>query len=195
MSFFSFSPTTGETVAEYGEATTEEINDAVEQAAEVHRSGTLSDPGVRSRLLGRLAKELRGVGDAIDAIAHIETGLPVARLGGEFERACVQLEMFADLVESGVDAEAIIDTADQTWLPVARPDLRRMLVPLGPVAVFGASNFPLAFSTAGGDTAAALASGCPVVVKEHPSHPGTADIVAGAAKRAVAAVGLPPRNL
>jgi len=191
LTFNAVDPSTGESLREYVGATPDALDATVEAAVEVHRSGVLLDPGVRARLLRAIAAELRADGEAIVALGQRETGLPAGRLNGELERTWRQLEAFADVVEAGDDAEAIIDTADADWRPVARPDLRRMLVPLGPVAMFGASNFPLAFSTAGGDTAAALAAGCPVVVKGHRSHPGTGELVAAAVSRAVAAVGLP----
>jgi acyl-CoA reductase-like NAD-dependent aldehyde dehydrogenase len=103
----------------------------------------------------------------------------------------VQLELFADVVLRGDHLEVVIDRADADARPIPRPDLRRMLVPLGPIAVFGASNFPFAFGVAGGDTAAGLAAGCPVIAKGHPSQPGVNDLVAGCVARAVAAAGLP----
>src|SRR5919108_3314352 len=106
-------------------------------------------------------------------------------------RSAGLLEAFAAVIDAGDYVEAIIDTPDPDAKPIPRPDVRRMLVPVGPVAVFGASNFPLAFSTAGGDTASALAAGCPVVVKGHPSHPGTSEVVARQVRAAVRATGLP----
>ena len=109
----------------------------------------------------------------------------------ELERTWRQIEAFGAVVEAGDYVDAIIDTADPDARPIPRPDVRRMLVPIGPVAVFGASNFPLAFSTAGGDTASALAAGCPVVVKGHPSHPGTSAVVAREVRAAVESIGLP----
>jgi acyl-CoA reductase-like NAD-dependent aldehyde dehydrogenase len=189
--FHSVDPSTGDQLETYTGASPDQLDAAVRAAAAVHRSGALADPQLRARLLRAIAAELRDDAEAIVALAKAETGLPDGRLNGELERTWRQLQAFADVVEEGWEAEAVIDTADADWRPVARPDLRRMLVPLGPVAMFGASNFPLAFSTAGGDTAAALAAGCPVVVKGHRSHPGTGERVAAAVTRAVAAVGLP----
>ena len=107
----------------------------------------------------------------------------------------MQLELLADVVAEGSYVEAIIDTADPDAPIAPRPDLRRMLIPIGPVAVFGASNFPYAFSVAGGDTASALAAGCPVVVKAHPSHPGTSGLVAAIMLAAVEDVGLASRDV
>jgi NADP-dependent aldehyde dehydrogenase len=128
---------------------------------------------------------------AAAARAARETGLPEARLNGELERTAVQLEMLAGVIAAGDHLEVIIDPADPDAAPVPRPDVRRMLFPIGPVAVFGASNFPLAFSTAGGDTGSALAAGCPVVVKGHPAHPRTGTIVARVLSEAAAEAGLP----
>ena len=113
-----------------------------------------------------------------------ESGLPAQRLQGERVRTTNQLYMFADLLEEGSWVEAVIDTAIPDRKPLPRIDIRKMMVPLGPAVVFGASNFPMAFSVAGGDTAAALAAGCPVVVKAHPAHPGTSALVAAAIKAA-----------
>ena len=107
-----------------------------------------------------------------------ETGLPRARLEGERARTCFQLNMFADVVENGDFLDARIDTAQPDRKPLPRPDIRYMNQAIGPVAVFGASNFPLAFSVAGGDTASAFAAGCPVLVKGHSSHPGTSELMA-----------------
>ena len=131
----------------------------------------------------RPPRALRAAEEEIVAVCQAETGLPEARVRSELERTWRQLEAFGALVEAGDYVDAIIDTADPDGRPIPRPDVRRMLVPIGPVAVFGASNFPLAFSTAGGDTASALAAGCPVVVKGHPSHPGTSAVVAREVER------------
>ncbi len=130
-----------------------------------------------ARLDGR-ANRLRAVGAALEAardelvaLGDAETALGPTRLGGELTRARVQFEIFADAVDDGSFLDVVIDLPDPAAVPAPRPDLRRMLVPIGPVAVFAASNFPFAFSVAGGDTASALAAGCPVVVKAHPGHP------------------------
>jgi len=146
----------------------------------------------RAKLLGAIADEIMALGDALLERAGAESGLPLARLTGERGRTVGQLRLFATEVRNGSWLGLRIDPALPDRTPLPRPDLRMRKIPLGPVAVFGASNFPLAFSVAGGDTAAALAAGCPVVVKGHPAHPGTSDLVAGAIARAVAAVGLPP---
>jgi len=146
---------------------------------------------VRAAFLERIGDEIMGLGDALIARAHVETGLPAARLTGERARTVSQLRLFAQVVREGSWADARIDTAIPDRHPVPKPDLRRMLVPIGPVVVFGSSNFPLAFSVAGGDTASALATGNPVIVKAHSGHPGTSELVAGAVARAVQSCGLP----
>jgi len=145
----------------------------------------------RAALLEKIAEEIIALGDPLLERAHRETGLPLARLTGERGRTVGQLRMFAQVAreESWIDAR--IDPALPARQPLPRSDLRRMLRPIGPVAVFGASNFPLAFSVAGGDTASALATGNPVVVKAHERHPGTSELVASAIHRAIAALGLP----
>ena len=189
--FHSVDPRTGEPGEAFTEATREDVRAAVAAAAAAFRSGALEDPDRRAVLLRGAAARLRATGDEIVAVCERETGLPEARLRGELERTAGQLEAFAAIVERGDHVEAIIDRPDPDAKPIPRPDVRRMLVPIGPVAVFGASNFPLAFSVAGGDTASALAAGCPVVVKGHPSHPGTSELVAGELHAAVADAGLP----
>jgi acyl-CoA reductase-like NAD-dependent aldehyde dehydrogenase len=191
LTFNSVDPRTGEPGRSFEEATPEHVRAAVAAAAAVHRSGALRDRGRRAALLRGGAARLRAAGDEIVAVAEAETGLPEARLRSELERTAGQLEAFAAIVDTGDDAEAIIDHPDPDAIPIPKPDVRRMQVPLGPVAVFGASNFPLAFSTAGGDTASALAAGCPVIVKGHPSHPGTGEVVARELRAAVADAGLP----
>ncbi|QYE33678.1 aldehyde dehydrogenase (NADP(+)) [Polymorphobacter sp. PAMC 29334] len=145
----------------------------------------------RATFLRRIATEIEGLGDALIVQAMLESGLPRPRLEGERGRTVGQLRLFAGVVERGGWLGLRIDPALPDRAPLPRPDLRLRMIPVGPVAVFGASNFPLAFSTAGGDTASALASGCTVVVKGHPAHPGTGAMVAGAIAAAVAACGLP----
>jgi NADP-dependent aldehyde dehydrogenase len=143
-----------------------------------------SPSGDRARALRAVAEALDAAVDELVALAHDETGLPLPRLTGEVARTTGQLRLFASELEEGSWLDVIIDTHDPDAEPVPRPDLRRMQVAAGPVVVFAASNFPFAFSVAGGDTASALAAGCPVVVKAHPGHPATsrrtAEIVAGA---------------
>jgi NADP-dependent aldehyde dehydrogenase len=145
-----------------------------------------SPPERRAALLEAIAEEILALGDPLIERAMAETGLPRPRLEGERMRTAGQLRLFATLLREGDFAGVRIDRGDPARTPVPKPELRLMRVALGPVAVFGASNFPLAFSVAGGDTASALAAGCPVLVKGHPAHPGTSEMVARAVVRAVA---------
>ena len=146
---------------------------------------------VRAGFLERIAEEILNLGDALIERAGLETALPAARLVGERGRTVNQLKLFAALARDGSWVDARIDPALPDRQPLPRPDLRRLKRPLGPVIVFGSSNFPLAFSVAGGDTASALCTGNPVIVKAHRAHPGTSELVAGAIQRAVDACGLP----
>jgi NADP-dependent aldehyde dehydrogenase len=145
----------------------------------------------RAKFLETIAQRILDLGDALIERAGLESGLPRARLEGERARTVGQLRLFAEVVREGSWLEARIDAAMPDRKPLPRPDLRLRQVPLGPVAIFGASNFPLAFSVAGGDTASALAAGCPIVVKAHPAHPGTSEMVGRAVQAAVAERGLP----
>lgn len=145
----------------------------------------------RAALLTTMADELDADGTAIIAAADRESALGTGRLTGELARTTFQLRFFGEVIQDGGYLEAIIDHADPEAKPAPRPDLRRMLVPIGPVAVFSASNFPLAFSVPGGDTASALAAGCPVLVKAHPAHPETSELCAKALRRALAIAGAP----
>lgn len=146
----------------------------------------------RAAFLRAIAREIEARGAEITAIGTKETGLPAARLEGERGRTTGQLRLFADHIEAGDYLDRRHDPALPDRLPAPRPELRMMQRPIGPVAVFGASNFPLAFSVAGGDTASALAAGCPVVVKGHTAHPGTGEIVAQAIDAAIRATSMPP---
>ncbi len=143
----------------------------------------------KAAFLEAIATEIESLGDPLIRKAMQETNLPEARLIGERGRTCNQLRQFAAMVKEGTWVEARIDTALPGRMPLPKPDLRKMMVPLGPVVVFGASNFPFAYSTAGVDTASALAAGCPVVLKAHPAHPVTSQMVAGAIVKAIAACG------
>lgn len=145
----------------------------------------------RAVFLETIAAEILAIGDDLIVAAMQESGLPRARLEGERGRTVGQLRMFADVVRKGAWQQLRIDPALPDRQPLPRPALHLRMIPVGPVAVFGASNFPLAFSTAGGDTASALAAGCPVVVKGHPAHPRTGALVAAAIARAVEVCGLP----
>jgi NADP-dependent aldehyde dehydrogenase len=163
--------------------------EAAEAAFHTFRTTTGDE---RAALLERIADEIMALGDALIQRAHQETGLPEGRLTGERARTTSQLKLFAQVAREGSWVDARIDTAVPDRQPAAKPDLRRLLIPIGPVVVFGSSNFPFAFSVAGGDTASALATGNPVVVKAHSAHPGTSELVATAVGKAVAACGLPP---
>ena len=144
----------------------------------------------RALFLDTIADQIEALGDTLLQTAHEETHLPLARLTGERGRTCYQLRMFATMLRKGDYVEASIDTAIPEKTP-PKPDIRRMLYPLGPVVVFGASNFPFAYSTAGGDTASALAAGCPVIVKAHPGHLKTSTLVSQAIQDAAAKTNMP----
>ena len=149
-------------------------------------------PGkARAAFLRTIASRIDALGETLALRLVQETALPAARAQSEMGRTCAQLRLFADVVEEGSWVNARIDPALPERKPLPRPDLRSMLRPLGPVAVFSASNFPLAFSVAGGDTASALAAGCPVIVKAHPAHPGTSELVGAAVRESVREHGLP----
>ena len=162
---------------------------AAAQAAFPAYAGT--SRAVRADFLDAIADEIEARAEAITHIGTQETGLPEARLNGERGRTTGQLRLFADHIRKGAHLDLRTDTAQPDRQPAARTEIRLMQRPIGPVAVFGASNFPLAFSTAGGDTAAALAAGCPVVVKGHSAHPGTGEIVAEAVAAAIRRTGIP----
>ncbi|MBO6574680.1 MAG: aldehyde dehydrogenase (NADP(+)) [Rhodothermales bacterium] len=173
----------------FHEATQQEISRAVHLAREAFESDSGRGPGDRADLLEAIADEIEGLGDVLVDRVQLETGLPEGRVRGERGRTCGQLRMFAGLLREGSWQDARIETALPDRSPMPRPDIRTISVPLGPVAVFGASNFPLAFSVAGGDTASALAAGCPVVCKAHPAHPGTSELVGRAVNQAVRRTG------
>jgi 2,5-dioxopentanoate dehydrogenase len=145
----------------------------------------------RARFLEAVAANIEAIRDDVIARAVAESGLPEARITGEVGRTTGQLRLFAEVLCEGSWNGARIDPALPDRTPLPRPDIRQRFIPLGPVAVFGASNFPLAFSVAGGDTASALAAGCPVVVKAHDAHPGTSELIGRAITEAVADAGLP----
>ena len=191
-SFRAIDPTSGAALEPgYSDATAEEVSRAVGLARSAQPSYAALEPAKRAAFLRAIASRLEALGDELLERAALETALPLPRLTGERGRTMGQLTMFADVVEEGSWVGARIDHAIPDRKPIPKPDLRRMLVPLGPVVVFGASNFPLAFSVAGGDTAAALAAGCTVVVKAHPMHPGTSELVARAILDAAHATEMP----
>ena len=177
---------------EFHEASAAEVDRALLAAEAAFRVYGSTTPQQRAVFLRAIADEVIALGSQLLERAHAETALPLARLEGERGRTVGQLRLFADYLEEGSWVEARIDTGDAARAPLPKPDLRRMLVPLGPVGVFGASNFPLAFSVPGGDTASALAAGCTVVFKAHPAHPGTSELAAGAIARAASRADVPP---
>ncbi|MEU3145332.1 aldehyde dehydrogenase (NADP(+)) [Streptomyces sp. NPDC006999] len=170
------------------EATAQEVDATVRAAHEAR--GALADRTVRSSFLRSAADELEAAKDTLVEVADAETALGPVRLTGELARTCYQLRAFADIVDEGAFLGVVINHPDDTATPPV-PDLRRYKVPLGVVAVYSASNFPFAFSVPGGDTASALAAGCPVVVKAHPDHPGLSELAARVLRRAAALHGIP----
>ncbi|HKC88444.1 MAG TPA: aldehyde dehydrogenase family protein, partial [Blastocatellia bacterium] len=163
-SFQAFAPASGKSIEPHFEgATADQVNQALETAESAFHEYRRLAPERRANFLEKIADEILALGDALIERAHSETGLLKDRLTGERGRTVNQLRMFADLIREGSWVDARIDRAIPDLQPLPKPDLRRMLTPIGPVVVFGASNFPLAFSVAGGDTASALAAGCPVV--------------------------------
>ena len=181
---FQSEPAHGEAHA-FSVGTVDLVNKAAEQAEEAFWSFGYSTREERAAFLDTIADEIEARAEAITAIGTSETGLPAARLEGERGRTTGQLRLFASHIRKGEYLDRRHDEALPNRKPLPRPDIRLMQRPIGPVAVFGASNFPLAFSTAGGDTASALAAGCPVVVKGHSAHPGTGEIIAEAVHAAI----------
>lgn len=190
--FLARNPSEGTSIPQPGfaEATAEDVAAACAAAEAAFGDYAARPLPERAAFLEAVADEIEALGDQLIERAHLESGLPLARLQGERGRTTGQLRLFAKEVLHGGWQQLRIDTADPARTP-PRPDIRLRTVPLGPVAVFGASNFPLAFSTAGGDTASALAAGCPVVVKGHPAHPGTSELVARAFEAAIRRTGMP----
>lgn len=190
--FYGFDPRAGKQLdTPFYQGTSEEVDRALSLATDAFPILREASAETIAGLLENIASEIEALGDELIQQAGLEAGLGAARVTGERGRTTGQLRMFASLVKEGSFVDARIDPALPDRRPLARPDIRRMLIPSGPVVVFGASNFPLAFSVAGGDTASALAAKCPVIVKGHPAHPGTSELVAGAIVRAVQKSGLP----
>lgn len=189
---YAINPSTQE-VMEHGfvAPSAAEVETAVQLAAQAFPVYRQLSAARRAHFLRTIALEIEAVTDEIAARGTAETGLPDARLRGETARTLGQLRLFASMLDDGAWLDARIETAIPDRTPLPKPDLRSMLRPLGPVVVFCASNFPMAYSVAGGDTASALAVGCPVIVKAHSSHPGTAEIVAAAVLRAAQACEMP----
>lgn len=191
--FSALNPQTGAALDPvFHSATHAEIDQAAQLAAEAFATYAQASGTAKARFLRRAADGFESKRQQLAERAHLETALPMQRLLGEVGRTAGQLRLFAEVVEEGSWVQARIDPALPDRQPLPRPDLRSMLRPLGPVVVFGASNFPLAFSVAGGDTASALAAGCPVIVKAHPAHPGTSELAAQILADAVATEALHP---
>jgi len=188
---FASSPATG-TPHRFSVGTPAHVDRACRAAEEAFWSYSAVTNEDRARLLDRIADEVEARGAAITEIGHQESGLPTARLEGERARTTGQLRLFAAHIRNGLHLDRRHDPAQPDRKPLPRPELTLIQRPIGPVAVFGASNFPLAFSVAGGDTASALAAGCPVVVKGHSAHPGTGELVAQAIHAAIQAEELHP---
>ncbi len=187
---FRSSPWTGEG-RDYAVGSPALVDRAVQAAEAAFPAYSALSREARALFLERIAEEIEARGAAITEVGHLETGLPKARLEGERGRTTGQLRLFASHIRAGEYLDRRHDEAQPDRKPLARPDLKLIQRPIGPVAVFGASNFPLAFSVAGGDTASALAAGCPVVVKGHSAHPGTGEVVAEAIQAAIEATGVP----
>ena len=191
-SFHALNPATGTQLEpSFISATQSDVDAAARLASDAFAEFGQTSGKRKSAFLRRIAERIETLGNDIVERANLETALPVARLQSELGRTCNQLRMFADLVQEGSWVDARIDHPEPARKPVPKPDIRSMLRPLGPVAVFGSSNFPLAFSVSGGDTASALAAGCPVIVKAHPAHPGTSELVAVAMQSVVREFSLP----
>jgi alpha-ketoglutaric semialdehyde dehydrogenase len=190
--FTAVSPLDGSDLpGRFAMASTAEVDTAMEAAAAASGPLAATSGEERAVFLERIAEEIEALGDALLERAHLETALPLARLAGERGRTVGQLRLFASMARDGSWTDPRIDRALPDRQPLPRPDLRRAKRPIGPVVVFGSSNFPLAFSVAGGDTASALCTGNPVVVKAHRAHPGTSELVATAIAKAVEACDMP----
>lgn len=190
--FRAINPATGaELDPDFQEATRAEIDRAVRHTEKAFDEYRKKSGEEKARFLESIADEVGDLGEGLLRRCAAETGLPEGRLASELGRTVHQLKLFARLIREGSWVDARIDAADPERKPLARPDIRSMQRPLGPVGIFGSSNFPLAFSVAGGDTASALAAGCSVVFKAHPAHPGTCELVGGAIRRSIEKCGMP----
>jgi alpha-ketoglutaric semialdehyde dehydrogenase len=191
-SFFAINPRTNKELStKYYQATKDEIDEAVklaESAFSIYRNKSGAE---KADFLDTIAKEILELDANLITICQQETGLPEGRLIGERGRTIGQLKLFAQLLREGSWVDARIDFADANRQPIPKPDTRQMQIPIGPVGIFGSSNFPLAFSVAGGDTASALAAGCTVIIKAHPAHPGTSELIGTAITKAAQKCGMP----
>ncbi|WP_018690449.1 aldehyde dehydrogenase (NADP(+)) [Ahrensia kielensis] len=188
---FQSQPASG-TAYSFSTGTLEHVHGAVQAAEDAFSSYGWATNEQRASFLEKIAEEIEKRGADITALGASETGLPEARLEGERGRTTGQLKFFAEHIRKGAYLDQRKDEALPDRAPLPRPELQMVQRPIGPVAIFGASNFPLAFSTAGGDTASALAAGCPVIVKGHPAHPGTGELVADAISAAIKSCGVHP---
>src|SRR5215204_1245222 len=190
--FYAFNPETGKSIEPNFHSATEKELDRAAWLAETARIPYGNLPGkTRAVFMRTIADNIEALGDPLIKRASLETALPNQRFVGERARTCGQLRMFADLLDEGSWVDARVDHAIPDRQALPKPDIRSMLRPLGPTAVFCASNFPLAYSVAGGDTASALAAGCPVIVNAHTAHPGTAEFVGSAVTEAAISTGMP----
>ncbi|QOV91123.1 aldehyde dehydrogenase (NADP(+)) [Humisphaera borealis] len=190
--FAAVNPATSQALpTNFHEGTAEEADRAMKLAHDAFQTFRKTSKNVRASLLENIALNIEAIGDALLERANLETALGIPRLTGERARTCFQLRMFARLAEDGSWVDARIDKAIPDRKPLPRPDLRRMLIGMGPVVSFSSSNFPLAISVAGNDLVSAFAAGCPIVVKNHPNHPGTSEIIASAITKAIADLKLP----
>lgn len=192
QSFRAANPATGESIQpQFYSASVEDVNRAALLAERAFANWSRASGKTKAVLLRRIAEKIESLGEELTARVTEETALPAPRVKSETARTCFQLRLFAQIVEEGSWVGARIDRADPTRAPIPKPDIRSFWRSIGPVAVFCASNFPLAFSVAGGDTASALAAGNPVVVKAHGAHPGTAEMVGAAIRDAARELGAP----
>ena len=188
----AINPASGEPIGPlFFKATASELDLAVHKAKAAFATYRKKSGAEKADFLEAIAAEIEALGDTLIERYTAESGLPAGRAQGERGRTMGQLRLFASLLKDGSWVNAIIDTAQPDRQPLAKPDIRAMERPLGPVGIFGASNFPLAFSVAGGDTVSALAAGCPVVFKGHPSHLGTSELVGRAILAAAQKTGMP----
>ena len=188
----AINPATGEKLEpSYGMATSKDIERATALAAQAYDSYSGTPPEVRAQFLEKIATNIEAIKTEAVNRAHLETGLPLGRLEGEVNRTTGQLRLFASVLREGSFSGVRIDPAEPERSPIPRLDIRQRKISIGPVVVFGSSNFPFAFSNAGGDTASAFAAGSPVIVKVHNAHPGTAELISGAIIQAVKELDLP----
>lgn len=192
LTFYAHNPVTDKQISRaFTEATPADINASIELAGKAFPACRKISAEQRSLFLERTAENIESLGDDLLKIINEETALPLLRLAGERSRTTGQLRFFAQLLRDGNWNKPVLDEALPDRKPAARPRMLQIQVPIGPVAIFGASNFPLAFSVAGGDTASALAAGCPVVFKAHPAHPSTCQLVGNAIAGAARDTGMP----